>query len=244
MKILEPLLGLLVLVLLWWLGILVFAWPEYLVPSPPIVLKTLIEEGPLLWRATLETGWNALLGVACAFATSLAVAFIFMAVSRLQNIFLPWAVFFQTVPVIAIAPLLVIWLGFGPPTVRAAAALVSFFPLLANILAGLLSPSPNQLELFQVYHANRLQIFWKLRLPASVQFMFVGLRVGLGLGVVGAIVGEFIAGGGLGQIIDSARTQQRTELVFAAVLLSCLLGLAFISMVEMLRRSLKRFAIA
>lgn len=232
-KLLHPALwGLLGFLIIWQTLLVIFEWAPYLVPGPIQVLETFWEERGSLLRASWQTSAQALLGLGMAFMVSLALAFFLILFQTLQRIVLPLASFFQTVPVVAIAPLLVIWFGFGAPTVRASSALVSFFPLLANILSGLNSASPNQLDLFRVYGARPWQIFWKLRLPSSMRQVFVGLRIGSGLAVVGAIVGEFIAGGGLGSLIDSARTQQRVDLVFASVLLSSIVGWIFILLIE------------
>jgi NitT/TauT family transport system permease protein len=149
---------------------------------------------------------------------------------------LPYATFFQTVPVIALAPVLVIWFGFGRPTVVASAFIVSLFPIIANSLLGLQSTDPLLLDLFKLYRASRFQTLWKLQWPASLPAIFGGLRIASGLAVIGAVVGEFIAGGGLGEVVDSARTQQRLDKVFAAVLLSSILGLLLVVLIDFISR--------
>jgi NitT/TauT family transport system permease protein len=144
----------------------------------------------------------------------------------------PYAIFFQTVPIIAIAPLLVIWFGFGRPTVVASAFIVSIFPIVASTLLGLESTDPALVDLFRLYSAGPVARMTKLRVPFALPQMFSGLRIASGLSVIGAIVGEFIAGGGLGAIVDAARTQQRIDKVFAAVLISAVLGLVMIAVIN------------
>jgi NitT/TauT family transport system permease protein len=151
-----------------------------------------------------------------------------------QRAFYPYAIFFQTVPLIAVAPLLVIWFGFGLETVIASAFVASVFPVIANTLSGILSTDPPLRDLFKLYGASPLVTLFKLRLPAALPQVFTGLRVSAGLAVVGAIVGEFIAGGGLGSVVDVARTQQRIDKVFAAVLLASLLGLGLFGLINLL----------
>ena len=144
----------------------------------------------------------------------------------IQRAFYPYAIFFQIVPIVAIAPLLVIWFGYGPRAVVAAAAVVSVFPVIANTLAGLLSVDPNLRDLFRLHGASRCATLWKLRLPWALPYLLTGLRIAAGLAVIGAIVGEFVGGGGLGVVVLGAMRQQRTDLVFAAVGYASLLGLA------------------
>src|SRR5213075_2138516 len=124
------------------------------------------------------------------FGISIAV---FLSSSRgIQRAFFPYAVFFQTVPIVAIAPLLVIWFGYGMRTVIASAFIVSIFPVIANTLTGLLSTDPALRDLFRLYGASPSATLWKLRLPAALPQILTGLRIAGGLAVIGAIVGEFI----------------------------------------------------
>jgi len=148
----------------------------------------------------------------------------------------PYAIFFQTVPIIAIAPLLVIWLGYGLPTVVASSFIVSVFPVIASSVTGLMSTEPILLDLFRLMDASRLQTLFKLRLPAALPQIFSGFRIAAGLAVIGAIVGEFIAGSGLGGLVDASRNQQRVDRVFAAVLLAAILGILFFATLALLTR--------
>jgi NitT/TauT family transport system permease protein len=150
--------------------------------------------------------------------------------------FYPYAIFFQTVPIIAIAPLLVIWLGYGIPTVVASSFIVSVFPVIANSVMGLLGTEPLWLDLFKLMDASRIQTLFRLRVPAALPQIFAGFRIAAGLAVIGAIVGEFIAGTGLGGLVDSARNQQRVDRVFAAVILAAVLGIVYFSLVSLLTR--------
>jgi NitT/TauT family transport system permease protein len=128
-----------------------------------------------------------------------------------QRAFYPYAVFFQTVPIIAIAPLLVIWFGLDIRAVIASAFIVSIFPVIASTLDGLLSVDPALRDLFRLYRAGPMAALFKLRLPFALPNILTGLRVGSGLAVIGAIAGEFITGGGLGGLIalHAAATRPR-----------------------------------
>jgi NitT/TauT family transport system permease protein len=206
----------------------------FLVPPPSAVLRTMIRDWPELFAALAKTSIGALSGFALSAFGGIAIA-VFLSSSRaIQRAFYPYAVFFQTVPIIAIAPLLVIWFGYGMRTVVASAFIVSIFPVIANTLNGLLSTDPALRDLFRLCGASPSATLWKLRFPAALPQILTGLRIAGGLAVIGAIVGEFIGGQGLGSVVDVARTQQRTDKVFAAVLLASLLGLALFGFINLL----------
>ena len=204
----------------------------FLVPPPSAVIQTMIHDWRELFGALAKTSVGAVTGFALSTVGGIAVA-VFLSSSRaIQRAFYPYAVFFQTVPIIAIAPLLVIWFGYGMRTVVASAFIVSIFPVIANTLTGILSVDPNLADLFRLYGASRSDTLWKLRFPAALPQILTGLRIAGGLAVIGAIVGEFIGGQGLGSVVDVARTQQRTDKVFAAVLLASVLGLALFGLIN------------
>ncbi len=206
--------------------------PESLFPPPHQVLKALTET-PHEWReATLRSALASGEGLLISLASGVLLAFILSLFTLLKRALLPLAVFFQTVPIIAIAPLLVIYFGYGLPTVVASSAIVAFFPVLASFLIGLESVEKEKLELFELYQANSWQTLIKLRLPSAFLSLYSGLKVAVGLAIIGTVAGEFVAGGGLGSIIDEARTQQRVDRVFAALVLLALLGLLGLSLLQ------------
>ena len=209
------------------------AWvPSYLIPAPSEVLQSLLEDRSELALAGWATLSSAVAGLLLSFVAGTMFAIALSSSDLARRAFYPYAVFFQTVPIISIAPLLVIWFGFGQPTVIASAAIVSIFPIIASTLLGLKSTEPALLDLFKLYTASNRQLLWMLKIPFALPQIFSGLRIASGLAVVGAIVGEFIGGGGLGSVVDAARTQQRIDRVFAAVLISSLLGLVLVGAVN------------
>lgn len=224
-KVLVPLVPLVVFAAAAELAVRMGAVKDYILPAPSQVVEAFITNRADLVAAMVETGGAALAGLALSFVAGFLIALALSTSAFLRRAFLPYAVFFQTVPVIAIAPLLVIWFGFGMPTVIASAFIVSIFPIIASSLLGLQSTDPALLDLFRLYSATRWDVVFRLRIPYAAPQIFSGLRIAAGLAVIGAIVGEFIGGGGLGSIVDAARTQQRIDLVFAAVLLSSVFGL-------------------
>lgn len=206
---------------------------DYLLPAPTQVAGAFVKDRTELLHALWETTQASVVGLALAAVVGAAAAVVMNATRLLRRALYPYAVFFQTVPIIAIAPLLVIWFGYGLPTVIASAFIVSVFPVIANTLSGLLSTDPALVDMFRLYGASPVARLVKLQWPSAWPAVFTGLRIAAGLAVIGAIVGEFIAGGGLGGVVDVARTQQRTDKVFAAILLASLLGLAMFMLVNL-----------
>lgn len=199
-----------------------------LLPTPSLILESYRENAGDYAVAFQETLSATFCGFLASAVLGLSIAFLLSLSDLARRAFLPFAIFFQTVPIIAIAPLLVIYLGFGSSTVIASSLIVSIFPVLANGLLGLQSLEPGEMELFRLYRASPFDIFWKLRLPRAYPSFYAGLKVSAGLAVIGTVAGEFVAGGGLGALIDSARTQQRIDLVFGALVLLSLIGLLLI----------------
>lgn len=209
---------------------------SYIVPPPSSVLRQLLSAATL-WEATAQTGLSAVIALVLSALIGIIAAVALSSARWIERAFYPYAVFFQTVPIIAIAPLLVIYLGYGQRTIVASAFIVSIFPVLANTLSGLRSTDPALVDLFRLYGAGRLKTLWKLRLPAALPNMLTGLRVAAGLAVIGAIVGEFIGGStGLGDEIVSAIPRQRPDIIYAAIVLAALLGLALFAIINLISR--------
>ncbi len=240
--ILPPLIPLVVIVIAAELVVREGIVKSYLLPTPTAVLQAMVQDRAELGMAMLKTSAAAFLGFVASTLAGIAFAVGLSSSRTIQKAFYPYAVFFQTVPIIAIAPLLVIWFGYGMRTVIASAFVVSIFPVIANTLSGILSTDPALRDLFQLYGASGKDTLFKLRFPAALPQIFTGLRIASGLAVIGAIVGEFIGGEGLGSVVDVARTQQRVDKVFAAVLLASVLGLALFGVINLLSAvTLKRW---
>lgn len=217
-------------------GIRVLGISPLLLPTPSEVVRAAITQRATLLPALAETSWATLAGLALSAAVGVAAAVALSAARWIERAFYPYAIFFQVVPIIAIAPLLVIWFGYGARAVVAAGFIVSVFPVIANTLAGLRSVDPTLRDLFRLYGAGRLAQLWKLELPFALPFILTGLRIAAGLAVIGVIVGEFVGGGGLGVVVLGGMRQQRTDLVFAAILEASALGLALFAAVSLASR--------
>ncbi|MBL7714188.1 MAG: ABC transporter permease [Bdellovibrionales bacterium] len=215
------------------------AIPSYLFPAPYQVWEVLMTDGQI-WAALRDTSLNACLGFLLTLVAGACLGTGLASSRWIEKMFYPYAVFFQTVPIIAIAPLLVIWFGYGQPTVIASTFIVSVFPMIAATLDGIRSTDQNLLDLFRLYRATRLQRLLKLQLPFALPSILTGARIASGLAVIGAIVGEFVGGGGLGGIVDESLAQQRVDRVFAAVTLAAGLGWVFFAVLNGLSRVLLR----
>lgn len=208
----------------------------YILPAPTSIFASLVSDFAEYFAACQETLGAALLGLVLAGIVGILIALILSLSNWIEKAFYPYATFFQTVPIVAIAPLLVIWFGFGLKTVVISAFIVSIFPVIANTLAGLRFTDPALIDLFKLYGGSKTDQLFKLRLPSAVPQIFTGLKVSSGLAMIGAVIGEFIAGGGLGGIIDASRTQQRLDKVFAAVLLASFSGLLLVYLLNIISR--------
>jgi NitT/TauT family transport system permease protein len=204
---------------------------SFLIPAPSSVLASLINESDL-WSATLDTAASALTGFVMSAVIGVAIAILLSSGTWIRRAFYPYAVFFQTVPIIAIAPLLVIWVGWNR-TVVASAFIVSIFPVIANALTGLLSTDPALRDLFVLYRASNRATLFKLKLPFALPHIFTGLRIAGGLAVIGAIVGEFITSGGIGGSVIISRQQNRVDKVFAGLILASLLGIVLFALINL-----------
>jgi NitT/TauT family transport system permease protein len=206
---------------------------RFLLPTPGRVLDALRENGPELWQATLNTARGALLGFGIASALSVALA-IAMAFSPLVRASLyPYLMVLQMMPVIVIAPMLVVWVGPGMPSVVIITVLICFFPLVVNTTQGLIATDRLLVELFRMWRTNRWQQLIHLRLPAALPYFFTGLRIAAVLAPIGALVGDYTAGssagdgGGLGfRTIDYSSKAQYPAL-FATAGVTCVLGFVF-----------------
>jgi len=245
LSVLPPALTFLIVIALWEGAVRIFAVPRFLVPPPSDVLNAAWTERAPLGSALLTTAQGAGLGFLLSASLGTLLGLVFSLSRWLERGLYPYALFLQTVPIVAVAPLLVLWFGPGLRAVAVSAFIVSVFPIIANTLAGLRSVDPRLSDLFRLYGAKLQDTVLKLRLPTAIPSMMTGLKVASGLSVIGAIVGEFVAGfsegsAGLGITVLSAYRQLRTDLLFAAVLLASLLGLSLFALVSSLSRLLLR----
>jgi NitT/TauT family transport system permease protein len=230
LRVVLPIVVLALVVACWDIVVRVFAVPPYVLPAPGVVLATLISDGGLLWDSLLVTLSITLQGFLLAAIGGIVLAVAFSQWRLVEYSFYPYAVILQVTPVVAIAPLLLIYLP-QPLAVLACAWIVAFFPVLANTTLGLNSVDHNLLALFELYKASRWQILWRLKLPAALPQMLAGLRIAGGLSLIGAVVAEIAAGSagagsGLAYRIAESGYRLNIPRMFAALLLLSLAGVA------------------
>jgi NitT/TauT family transport system permease protein len=232
----PPLVALILGLAIWHLLATAGGMPAYLLPTPVAVARAAREDGATLAAATWVTLQTSLTGFLLSGLFGVAIGVILARSRWLERGFYPYALVLQTVPIVAVAPLLVLWFGVGPRAVIASAVIVSVFPVIASTVTGIRAIDPNLRDLFRLYGASPLTVLWKLELPAATLSIATGLRIACGLAVIGAIVGEFVAGfaegaQGLGILVLTSYRQLRTDLLFAAVFGSALLGLSMFVLV-------------
>lgn len=236
---LPPLLVFLVFLGAWHLACVVLALPAYLVPPPAEVAREALAHAGELAEAALLTALGALGGLGLSLVVGGLVAVLFSQSQVAARSLYPYAIFLQTVPIVAVAPLIVVWFGTGLQSVILTAAILSVFPIITNGTTGLVRVDPQLLELFAMSDASRLQLLLKLRLPGSLPYFVAGAKISGGLAVIGAIVGEFFAGFGaddlgLGALILQTSGRLQTAYLFAAIFAATLLGLVLFGAVALL----------
>lgn len=212
--------------------------PPYLVPSPNRVLAAAGEHAVELRTAVPLTGAAAICGFVLSLLVGTALGLVFSQSKIIQRSIYPYAIFLQTVPIVAIAPVLIIWFGNGFQGVVSVAFILSLFPIITNATAGLTQVDPSLLELFEINNASATQTLFKLRLPNAIPSLVTGAKISCGLSVIGAIVGEISAGFGsqslgLGMLITMATGKLDTAFAFAAVIGSTLLSVAIFATVSL-----------
>ncbi|MEJ4047077.1 ABC transporter permease [Erwinia sp. SLM-02] len=213
------------------------------VPAPGQVFQTLWQElaSGRLWPHIFTTALEMSLGLALGCAIGLPAGIVLAEVGFLRRLLHPYIVASQVIPKLALGPLFIIWFGFGITSTVVITALICFFPLMENTVAGLTRVDPARLELFRMLGATRLQTLWRLKLPTALPVILAGMRVAVVLALVGAVVGEFIGGrAGLGASIIAAQGVMDSALMFALLVVITVLGMLFCHAALTLERVLLR----
>jgi NitT/TauT family transport system permease protein len=228
------------LLLLWQSILWIFRVPPFMLPSPYAVASAVVARFPALMTSLMITAEEAGGGLIASVIAGVAIALIFAQSRWVRRMLYPYTILLQTVPIVAIAPLILMWVGAGTASVALIAFIISLAPIIANTTQGLISVEENLVHLFLMHNATSGQLLFKLRLPYAVPSLFVGIRIASGISVIGAITGELYAGstrvgeGGLGYSILYASSQLQTAYLFALVLAATVLGFAFFFIVMFL----------
>jgi NitT/TauT family transport system permease protein len=241
-RIALPALGALSLLAVWqfvvpWLGV-----PKFIVPTPLQVAQRIATDHQLLWDNLVPTMIEAVLGFFLGNAAAILLAIAFVYSKTVERAYFPVVLFLNTIPVLAIAPIIVLTFGVGIFPKVVIAAIICFFPTLVNMTRGLDAVSANERELMHVLSAGPLEVFWRLRAPRSLPFLFASLRIAATACVVGAIVGEWIgANRGLGSVIIQSTFNYRSDLLYAAIIVSSSLAVAIFLVVTAVERRVIRY---
>lgn len=234
-----PVIAMAVCIGLWWLATIIFHINSFLLPSPADIVRSFLDTPGYLLRETGNTLLETLYGYAIAAVGGLFVAMLLTASKAMQRAILPILVGFNAVPKIAVAPLLVVWMGFGQSPKVVMVVLIAFFPIVVSSMAGLSSTPADLGELARSLSASRRQTFLKVRLPWALPQVFVGLKVAIALAVIGAVVGEFSGGNtGLGYVIVASGSSADTSLAFAAIALLAIISIGLFYLVAALEHVL------
>jgi NitT/TauT family transport system permease protein len=238
---LFPTLVAIAILLLWQFLVTAFNVPAFLVPSPLVVAQSLMQNFPVLFMSLLYTLKITVLSFALAIVIGSAVAFLLVQNRFIETALFPYIVFLQVTPIVAIAPLIIIWVKDTTLSLIVCATLMAVFPIISNTTQGLRSVSPGLLSYFRLNHASRLQILLRLRIPSALPYFFGALRISSGLSLIGAVVAEFVAGTGgtdtgLAYQILQAGYQLNIPLMFAALLLISLAGFLLFALMSWLTR--------
>jgi len=223
--------------LLWEVTVWLFALPEYLLPGPVPVFASLAKNIAVLSKQSLWTAGTILAGFIVAAAVAIPLAMIIVVSPTFERLLYPPMVATQSIPKIALAPLFIVWFGFGVTPKIAVAFLIAFFPIVIDTIVGLRSIDPAMIQLARSMGAPPYRIFLRLRLPHALPAIFGGLKVASSLAVVGALTGEFVGSDrGLGYLLVQASGNLNTALLFATLVILSALAMAFFYLVEILER--------
>ncbi len=220
---------------LWQLVVTSLHLPPYVLPGPLDVLNALQTDAALLFTALLFTLKVTFTAFAMAVVVGVAISFLLAQHRMVENSVMPYLVILQVTPIVAIAPLIIIWVSDTFVAMVTVATITGLFPIVSNMTIGLRSVTPNLQSLFRIYRATRWQTLLRLRLKAALPYFFAGARISSGLALIGAVVAEFVAGtggtqSGLAYVILESGVQLKVPRMFAALLLVSLSGIALFAL--------------
>jgi ABC-type nitrate/sulfonate/bicarbonate transport system permease component len=213
------------------------AVPKWLLPAPSVIAMTLVVSRELLFDHTLVTLLEVVVGFGLSLLCGVLLACGIAWSQTLERALYPFVIASQMVPIIVIAPLLLIWVGYGLTPKVIVVALTAFFPIVVNMDDGLKSVDPDVVNLLRTLGAGRWQIFVKVQVPTSLPFLFSGLRVAMAVSVIGAVIGEWMGSSqGLGYLMIRSKPQFLTERVFAAIVVLSVMGVALFGLVGVVEK--------
>ncbi len=239
---LLPIAGIAALIATWAALVYLFKVPTFVAPSPQLVLATLVGKFGILMTNLLPTAIEAISGFLLGNIAAIVIATVFVHKKSMEQAFFPVVVLINTIPVVAKAPILVLLLGNGMEPKIAIAALICFFPTLVNMVRGLESVNPQSLELMKVLSASKSEIFFKLRMPNALPYLFSALKIAASTAVIGAIVGEWIGSTtGIGALIIQSTYNFDSAMLYATVIVGSAFSVAFFLVITLAERLVVRW---
>ncbi|MBR0404768.1 MAG: ABC transporter permease [Eggerthellaceae bacterium] len=236
-RILVPTVAMLALLAVWELVCRLGVVPAYLLPAPSQVIVALIADVPTIWQHTVTTLVEAAVGLAIGVVIGFVLAVL---MDRFETFYLalqPLITLSQTVPAIAVAPLLVLWFGYGLLPKVVLIVFITFFPVAVSLVSGFRSVDPDQIDLMRTMHATTWQIFRYVKLPAAAEPFFAGLKISATYAIVGAVIAEWLGGfSGLGVYMTRVRKSFSYDKMFASILVISVLSMALLGLVGVLER--------
>lgn len=233
----PPIVTAIVVLAVWQFATEVFDIKEYVLPAPQAILDVYLDDFSLIWDNALYTLLEAVIGFVLGCLAGWLFGIALATWSAIERSFLPYVVGSTTIPIVAVAPILILVLGVGIASKVAVTAFLCFFPMCINTLKGMQSSPAGAIELMHVQAAPRLQEFTKVRIPASLPYVFVGLRLAAAASVIGAIIAEFVGSErGLGYLIVQASFQLDAPVMWASMFASAVLGILMFSVVVLAER--------
>ncbi len=222
---------------IWWILSAAGAIPAYMLPSPADVVRAFVRDFPNLMTHAVVSVKEALYGLAIGVVLAFVLSCAMDRFLTLEQSVMPLLVVTQTIPTIAIAPLLVLWMGFGMEPKIALVVITTFFPIAVGLLEGFKSVDQDAVALLRSMNATRTQIFWHVKFPAALPFFFSGLRISASYAVVGAVISEWLGGfEGLGVYMTRVRKAYAFDKMFAVILLIVLISLLLMAAVNAARK--------
>jgi len=229
--------GVVVVIILWEIICRAFHVPEFILPAPIAIIERLFTEWQLLAAHTWVTISEMVLGFALAVIIGVLAAILVTTSDRIKDVAMPLIVITQLIPKIAIAPVILIWFGYGISSKVVIAFLIAVFPIVIDMATGLTMIERELIELLRSLGASRWKIFMKAQIPNSLPHLFSGMRVSITLAMIGAVVGEFVGGSeGLGYIIVVGTSELKTALVFAAIFVLTAVGFLLFALIGWVER--------
>ncbi len=221
----------------WELWVQIGEVPKWQLPAPSSIGRELADSRALLWDNTLVTIKEIGLGFLAALGAGVVLAALIAYSRILERSVYPLVIASQTIPIIAIAPLLLIWVGYGITPKVIVVALISFYPIAVNTVDGLKSIDPDMVSMMRAMGASRWQVFTKLQVPSSLPFMFSGIKIGISVSVIAAVIGEWVGGSaGLGYLITYSQPLFLTARVFAAIVILSVMGMLLFGLASLVER--------